>query len=222
MIDDVNDDSDRLEDSNKKLAKLKLLTISSHNKRLGSNQFKIKTKVKFRNCGWEIYKVDLKAAQDFNALQIYIWREQERIVNAKLLHENNDIKDIFTYALRYSIPSIFYQLVLDNNEGLPQIRLTKEEIEKIMVNYNNFVRKKSCYVTDKYDYLTERYSWKLCEVDYYAATLFKRVSGLTYKEIMKNALRTYLNQINYNHAQEMIELSIKHIEEHLKEGDRYE
>jgi hypothetical protein len=222
MIDDVNDDSDRLEDSNKKLAKLKLLTISSHNKRLGSNQFKIKTKVKFRNCGWEIYKVDLKAAQDFNALQIYIWREQERIVNAKLLHENNDIKDIFTYALRYSIPSIFYQLVLDNNEGLPQIRLTKEEIEKIMVNYNNFVRKKSCYVTDKYDHLTERYSWKLCEIDYYAATLFKSVSGLTYKEIMKNALRTYLNQINYNHAQEIIELSIRHIEEHLKEGDRYE
>ena len=91
-----------------------------------------------------------------------------------------------------------------------------------MTDYNDFVKEKSCHVTDKFDHLTEHYSWKICEIDYYAATIFKNVSGLTYKEIMKNALRTYLNQTSYNHAQEKIELEVKHINEYLKEGERDE
>jgi hypothetical protein len=208
--------------SNNECNKLKSLTVSSHNERLGISRIRIKNN-KFKNCGWEIYKVDLKAAQDFNDLQIYLWQEMERIVGAKLERQNNDIKDIFTYALRYSIPSVFYEIVLcDKGKGLQQIHLTDEEIKRIMTDYNDFVKKKSCHVTDKFNHLTEHYSWKICEIDYYAATIFKNVSGLTYKEIMKNALRTYLNQISYNHAQEEIELEVKHIDEYLKEGERYE
>lgn len=211
------------EDSGKEFNKLKSLTISSHNERLGINRIRIYNK-NYTNCGWEIYKVDLKAAQDFNDFQIYLWREMARIVCAKLERENNNIKDIFTYALRYSIPIIFYEIVLGNKgrKGLPQMHLTDEEIKRIMADYNDFVQKESCHVTDKFDHLTEHYSWKICEIDYYAATIFKNVSGLTYKEIMRNALRTYLNQVSYNHAQEKIELSIKHIEEYLKKGDKYE
>ncbi|WP_136479357.1 hypothetical protein EPD62_001260 [Acetivibrio thermocellus] len=208
--------------SNNECDKLKSLTVSSHNERLGISRIGIKNN-KFKNCGWEIYKVDLKAAQDFNDFQIYLWREMERIADAKLERQNNDIKDIFTYALRYSIPSVFYEIVLcDEGKGPQQVHLNDEEIERIMTDYNDFVKEKSCNVTDKFNHLTEHYSWKICEIDYYAATIFKNVSGLTYKEIMKNALRTYLNQISYNHAQEEIELEVKHIDEYLKEGERYE
>jgi hypothetical protein len=208
--------------SNNECDKLKSMTVSSHNERLGISRIGINNN-KFKNCGWEIYKVDLKAAQDFNDFQIYLWQKMKRIADADIERQDNNIKNIFTYALRYSIPSVFYKIVFYNKgKGLQQVYLTDEEIERIMTDYNDFVKEKSCNVTDKFNHLTEHYSWKICEIDYYAATVFKKVSRLTYKEIMKNALRTYLNQISYNHAQEEIELEVKHIDEYLKEGERYE
>lgn len=195
----------------KKIERMHFLIIDEYNKRLPGSFVNIyaEGEIQRRKCGWEIYIIDLEAVQDFLRIQRYIINE---IGGDKLT-----IKEILTLALRYSIPQIFYDMALDKNNKLSEINI--EKYKEVLNKYNEFVNKESCLVTDKYNHLTERYSWDIDKVDYDAATFFKRISKLTYKDILKNALRTYLSEVNYRHAKEMVSLMVKHMDEYLYGGN---
>ena len=64
----------------------------------------IEGKIQRKKCGWEIYKIDLEAVQDFLRIQRYIIN---KIDGGKFT-----IKEILSLALRYSIPQIFYDMAL--------------------------------------------------------------------------------------------------------------
>lgn len=200
----------RTEKRAKKIERMHFLIVDEYNKRLPGNfaNVYIEGKIQRKKCGWEIYKIDLEAVQDFLRIQRYIIN---KIDGGKFT-----IKEILSLALRYSIPQIFYDMALKKDNQLSETNM--EKYDEVLNKYNEFVNKESCLVTDKYNHLTERYSWDIDKVDYDAATLFKRVSKLTYKDILKNALRTYLSEVNYRHAEEMVSLMVRHMDEYLYGG----
>ena len=115
------------------------------------------------------------------------WRELQ---DADIERQDNNIK--ISLLMLYDTPYLlFFIKIVFYNKG----KGLQTSLSDWWRNWKNssptitILSKKSfCHVTDKFDHLPEHYSWKICKIDYYAATIFKNVSGLTYKEIMKNAL----------------------------------
>lgn len=88
-------------------------------------------------------------------------------------------------------------------------------------NYNDSLEKQSKYVLkvkeefEKKDNL-KSFSWQLYDIDREAVEDFKRNHNCTYQDIIKFALRYYLSEDNYRHAEEVLELREKHDKEFYK------
>lgn len=108
---------------------------------------------------------------------------------------------------------------MDKNTNQQEIlkEMLRKEQRKVS-NYNkkldetnksiNFIHEEF----EKKEYL-KSISWQLFEIDREAVEDFRRNHDCSYNDIIKYALRYYLSEINYRHAQEIIELKKKHDDE---------
>lgn len=190
-------------DSFRNRKNLKNMRIENYNMHLNLKYADLKNQQnnEERNCGWEILFVDLKALEDF------------------YMFSDCFLKKILTDALRYTIPQVFYDMAIEYNDMPTQKYLSEVESLDMLKNYKDFVQEHECIVDNEYKFLHANYTWKISSIDYYAAAFFKNECNITYKEILKNALRVYLKQSNYDYAKVVIEIMDKHIKEFLLGDD---
>ncbi|WZL73376.1 hypothetical protein QBE52_01180 [Clostridiaceae bacterium 35-E11] len=194
----------------------KKMLISTYNKEL---QQKSKRKVKFdfpdkdikinkiemKNTGWMFGDIDIKAIEDF----IYC--------------RSCSKQEVLKYALRHYIPQEIYDDILERKEKskgrIPDISLVKlnELKDKFgdLENYHAMIDYESAYNNKQFSHITSKPSWKIPNIDYMAVIDFKKVFSISYQDIATNAVRFYLADHNYRHAEELLMMIEKHKEENI-------
>ena len=152
---------------------------------------------KTKSTGWTFYTVDIQAIEDF------------------IFNRSCTRQDVLKYALRHYIPKEIYEIVLLDS------RVNKQKNNKVKLNelkekytdineYHKLIKYKPVYDSDKYNDLESKPSWVIPNIDYLAMEIFKKLFSIEYRYIATNAIRYYLMEQNYRHAEERIEISERH------------
>lgn len=99
--------------------------------------------------------------------------------------------------------------------------MIKTEKRKI-ARYNEKIEKDSTKfveIDNEYEGNLKAISWQLPELDRKAIEVFKEEFDCTYQEIVKNALRFYVDEIFYRHAKERMDTIKRQTEEKKKFWD---
>lgn len=161
---------------------------------------------KTKHTGWTFYTIDIGAIEDF------------------IFNRSCTKQDVLKYALRHYIPKEIYEIVLSNVEDNKQkkskdnnnVKLNELKEKYIDINeYHKLIKYKSVYDSDKYNNLECKPSWVIPNIDYLAVVSFKELFSLDFRKIAMNAIRYYLLEPNYRHAEEVIETSERHKKENI-------
>lgn len=167
---------------------------------------------KMKSTGWYLYDMDVKAIEDF-----------------LLLRNNNTMQEVLKYALRNYIPTNIYYDIYNNYIDIKNIN-DSSYLAKYIEEYGNLesyhksVEYEPVYIDKKYNKYKSKPGWNIPYIDYLAATAFYYIFNISYQDIVTNALRFYLTNENYKHAEEMLDLIEKHKENQrsLLLGDLYD
>lgn len=186
------------------------MTLGKYNENLKDNEDRdiifeylglIDETKKTKNTGWTIYAIDIEAIEDF------------------IFNRSCTKQDVLKYALRHYIPKEIYEIVLSNGEvnkqktPIDNSNLKLNELKEKYADLNEYhklIKYKSVYVSDKYNNLESKPSWVIPNIDYLAMEIFKKLFSIEYRFIATNAIRYYLMEQNYRHAEERIETSERH------------
>lgn len=158
---------------------------------------------KTKSTGWTFYTVDIQAIEDF------------------IFNRSCTRQDVLKYALRHYIPKEIYEIVLLDS------RVNKQKNNKVKLNelkekytdineYHKVIKYKPVYDSDKYNDLESKPSWVIPNIDYLAVVSFKELFSLDFRKIATNAIRYYILEQNYMHAEEVIETSERHKKENIE------
>lgn len=147
--------------------------------------------------GWQISKIDLMAITDF------------------LIDRKCRKKDVLTYAIRYSIPYKIYDNII--NKRNEQHDISNIEKNKICSQYKEWVLKNRIDIPEEDKTVMMNYSWDIYDIDYNAIMVFKSFTNMSAREIIENALRTYLTQRNYEHAIDLVSRLKRYRDENIED-----
>lgn len=189
------------------------MTLGKYNENLKKNEDReiifdylepIDGTVKTKYTGWTFYTVDIQAIEDF-IFNRYCTRQ-----------------DVLKYALRHYIPKEIYEIVLSdsskvNKQNNNKVKLNElKERYKDIDEYHKLIKYKPVYDSDKYNDLESKPSWVIPNIDYLAVVSFKELFSLDFRKIATNAIRYYILEQNYMHAEEVIETSERHKKENIE------
>lgn len=192
------------------------MTLGKYNESLKENEGRdiifdflglIDETTKTKNTGWTIYTIDIEAIEDF------------------IFNRSCTKQDVLKYALRHYIPKEIYEIVLLDSK----VNKQKKSIDKNNVNlnelkekyidineYHKLIKYKPVYDSDKYNNLESKPSWVIPNIDYLALVYFKELFSLDFRKTATNAIRYYILEQNYMHAEEVIETSERHKKENIE------
>lgn len=191
------------------------MTLGKYNENLIENEDReiifdllgpIDETTKTKNTGWTIYTIDIEAIEDF------------------IFNRSCAKQDVLKYALRHYIPKEIYEIVLSDSKVYKQKKSIDNKDAKLnelkekysdINEYHKLIKYKSVYDSDKYNNLESKPSWVIPNIDYLAMVFFKELFSLDFRKTATNAIRFYLLEQNYIHAEEVIEASERHKKENI-------
>lgn len=156
----------------------------------------------YKNTGWALSDIDILAIEDF------------------VYNRDCTMQDALKFSLRYYISNEIYSIAynyMDTKIMKTMINDYKSKMTNIEIYHNNIGYDSAYILDDSYSSLLRKPSWKIPYIDYSAASVFKKIYKMKYKDIITNALRCYLLKSNYTHAEEMVNLKTKHKNENEKQ-----